>query len=141
MWRKPVNAKRRRERPSFLAMPKHVIILTQFAAAQDDARPEGKYIMQKMIEAQGGVKFSLPKTGNFTVEEVQLTDNPKTACHVSMQSLGNTIEQGVANGSLDLSTGVKKTIKLKAHSFPDGHILCYGGGTQCKVKVNVNKLF
>jgi hypothetical protein len=102
--------------------------------------PEGPFVTEKMIEEQGGVHFSLPKLGTFTIEAVEYSAELAGECHVSLQSVANSVENGIATGDFELVAGAKKTVKLKKYVFDDGTIVCNGEGSDCKVKVGVDSV-
>ena len=102
--------------------------------------PEGPYVTRQMIEQQGGVHFSLPKLGTFTIEAVERAAGSPGECHVSLQSVARNIEDSVATGDLGLVAGAKKTVWLKAFFLENGNIVCYGPGSNCKVRVSVDSV-
>jgi hypothetical protein len=101
--------------------------------------PEGPFVTETMIEEQGGVHFSLPNLGTFTIEAVEHSAGTGE-CHVSLQSVARSIENSILTGDLGLIVGAKGTVKLKAFFLENGNIVCYGPGTNCKVKVSVESV-
>ena len=103
--------------------------------------PEGAYVTETMIEQQGGVHFSLPSLGTFTIEAVEHSTGSPGECHVSLQSVARSVEDSIATGKFALVVGAKKTVKLKKYVFDGGRtIVCNGAGSHCKVKVNVDSV-
>lgn len=100
--------------------------------------PEGPYVTETMIE-QGGVHFSLPSLGTFTIEAVEDSSESTGECHVSLQSVSSSVEDSIATGEFVLAVGAKKTVKLKKYVFGD-QIACNGKGRGCKVIVNVDSV-
>ena len=103
--------------------------------------PDGPYVTETMIEEQGGVRFSLPELGTFTIEAVEHSAESAGECHVSLTSVASSVENSIATGELALVVGAKKTVKLKKHVFEGGRVIvCNGAGSDCKVKVNVDSV-
>jgi hypothetical protein len=102
--------------------------------------PQGPYVTEAMIEEQGGVHFSLPKYGTFTIEAVAHSGDAVGECHVSLPSVAKSIETSIATRDFGLVAGAKKTVKLKAFFLENGNIVCYGPGTNCIVKVSVDSV-
>jgi hypothetical protein len=102
--------------------------------------PQGPYVTEAMIEEQGGVHFSLPKYGTSTIEAVEHSAGSTGECHVSLQSVARSIEDRIATGDFGLVVGAKGTVWLKAFFLENGNIVCYGPGSNCKVKVSVDSV-
>jgi hypothetical protein len=54
--------------------------------------------------------------------------------------VARSVENSIATGDFELVVGAKKTVKLKKYVFDDGHIVCNGAGSDCKVKVGVDSV-
>jgi hypothetical protein len=102
--------------------------------------PEGgPYVTQALLAEQGGVEFSLPRFGTFTIDEIEAPPGGGE-CHVSLDSVADDIERSLQTGELDLAVGAAKTVKLRVWVFPNGRVKCYGPGKGCKVKVSVTTI-
>jgi hypothetical protein len=101
--------------------------------------PQGPYVTEAMIQEQGGVHFSLPKYGTFTIEGVEHSAEAAGECHVSLLSVASSVEESIATGKFALAVGARKTVKLKKYVFPD-QIVCNGAGKGCKVIVKVDSV-
>ena len=115
-----------------------LIAALSFAATAAES-PDGPYVTQQMIDAQGGVQFSLPRFGTFTIDAIEAPPGGGE-CHVSLESVATDIAASIETGELDLKVGKKKAVKLKVFIFPDGRVKCYGPGKGCKAYVTVTSV-
>ena len=95
----------------------------------------GPYATQTMINA-GGVQFSLPRLGTFSIYAVE-AEAEASECYVSLESVAEDLERSIATGDFELAPGKTWTIKLKKIAIA-GRPKCYGPGKGCKVYVTTS---
>lgn len=102
-----------------------------------------RFITQQMIDAREGYPLTVPKLGRFKVLKAYSPAHPERQCKVESRSLARQLQKGFDMGRWQQTPGVKVTVELKLHiaNGPDGkEFLCSGGGTGCKVEVEVEGL-
>ena len=99
----------------------------------------GPYVTQAMIDEVGGVAFSLPRFGTFTIDAIEAPPGGRE-CHVSLESVADEIERSIATGELPLAVGAAKAVKLKVFVLESGRVKCYGPGKGCKAFVTTTSV-
>lgn len=102
-----------------------------------------RYITRKLIDSPDGYSLTVPKLGRFKVLKAYSPAHPELQCKVEARSLARQLQKGFDKGRWQHVPGVKVTVELKLHiaNGPDGkEFLCSGGGTGCKVEVEVEEL-
>jgi hypothetical protein len=116
-----------------------VFVLSAPIALPAAELPSGPYVTQSMIE-QGVARFALPDRGTFVIEEIERPAGAATECHVSLKAVAASIENSIATGEFELALGKRKTVWLKKYVLSDGHLLCDGPGSDCKVKIRTTSI-